>query len=533
MSNRDPSLGGMPPQLPEVYTAKAALIHDYMFGPGASRGLDDLTRVERAPQAIPIGAIGNAVHLLRNAVDAERGVGATLQLREYLTGPPTDLFALHAQADGIVEQFTRGCGDLDITDALVGVHLSVVRANDIAHEIGLERAGVQQRLDELLPGMILALVRRTNLDINDSDLLRNLNPLYERIFGNAAYEDWSAIDTLGAIATDRIYLARILHIAPFTQEAAAAGHGNAYNRPMNEAARRELDTHAAELIQRLHQLKQYPVVSFVVRSEQLGLPWDVVVVPPSAVTDEGQYAEGAVADFILQVPSEDRTDTAFRVEQLDDSRRVVTVGGAASDMRFRLHDDGSISHGLYCHNVPSNDTRDYFEVDNAGDAFTRLRGLFIALAFDAIVPDEAVPDSELKGSVAHAFRRPGEREPAPNRITQLLLRRRRALERASVSREQRQPQGWPRPRPHDVKGYIMKMREGYQARPSAIAEADAWHRAHNLPLSALSEGHTWVPPHRRAGEGPSVIYREASFRPTSETAQHLGALGMPRGKKRS
>lgn len=523
------------PQLPLLYEQKADLVHATL------NGLTEQA-LPTNPEAIanPLTVLANENRILQQPDSPEQQA-----VRRYLAGEDTDVFHLYSYGEQLVQglmtppktlplQIRKKVSPPDIADV---VNIAQACNAIFSHVQGTMPGGhdsrvVERARNELFPAALMAassslLFRRTDAQFSRDHLMQ----IYQRMMGDRAIPGWSTIDVIHAMLMDRVALQAVVSHGALSREAYEGGNRNYYNRPLNAEARHQLEVQTAEVIERLHLLKAYPVVSFEVKGEQLGLPWDIAVVPPLGDL-EGGYAEGAVADFMLLTPDDEHVNIAFQIERTDETGGgVVGIGDRAAVMRFRLHDDGRVTHGLRYHNIPNSQTEEMFRETGADDAFVKLRGLFTALAFDAVVPDEAVPDAQVRGSVAQSFRERGQ-EPPQDRVTKLLLRRRRALERANVGPRNRQPTGWPQTYTRERRGYVMRMREGYRARATAEHEAREWHRSRNLAFAGLQEHETWVPEKDMPTQGPEVVQRRAYFRENSETARHLGAIGLPRRRRR-
>jgi hypothetical protein len=525
MSNFDPTQSGVP-EVPPQFAEKAYWVRGLFEGEGA--------------RVVAGGGqyAANAMNMLLNAGEAMTpGDPTYTAIHDYLTGEPTDTFDLFNRADQFIESLTRNrdpervsLPPLDLADLLVTAHTFTRVLGNIGNDVPEQDSAVAiERGNTLLSAAFIAAVRRTTgLEWATT---QNLRPLYEALVGSRAMRPWNAFAILEGLVLSQGILGGAVRSGALSREHYDAGERNAYNRPLNENARNQLRAHSAEVIERLHLLRGYPLVSFEVAAEHVGLPWDIAVVPPLSDTGQGR-AEGAIADFIFMTPNQERSGTEFEFKSVDSVYQRVTIGGSAGYMRFRLHDDGRITHGLNYHNVPNPLTEEFLAQQGAGDAFERLRALFISLAFDAVVPDEAVPSKAVGGSVGQALIPPGEREPRDDRFIKMLLRRRQVLERAGLGPENRQPSGWPPRHVRERRGYIMRMRPGYTARPTAETEAREWHREHNIRFPGLNENETWVPEKDIPGLGPESVYRRAYFRSNSETARHLGNIGVRPGRRR-
>jgi hypothetical protein len=289
----------------------------------------------------------------------------------------------------------------------------------------------------------------------------------------------------------------------------------------------KLNDYAADTVERLHLLKAYGVTPFEVSSEKTRLPWDIAVVPPIDLQDDGEsrYAEGAVADFVFLDPADEQRDVRFRFDT-EGNATHVSMGDSQALLRLRLHDNGQISHGTVYHKIPNNHAEQAFTENYAGTAFQRLRGLLISFAFDALVPDEA--KSPAVKSVAVAMPERPE-QPSGQRITDMLLRRSRALKEAGVTARRPFPEGWQAPRT-DVSGYLRRLPDGARPRPTAEAEAGEYYNSLNVAFDGLPSGYTFTNAYQRGSELRPVTHRRARFRRTSNTAGYL--RNLPRRRNR-
>lgn len=296
---------------------------------------------------------------------------------------------------------------------------------------------------------------------------------------------------------------------------------NVYARKPAAGELERLNEKAADTLERLHLLKAYGITPFEVTAQQMQLPWDIAVMPPLDEHDiEGaSYAEGAIADFIFLPANVEREDILFHRENTKQGV-MMSVGGSDAVMRFRLHDNGNVSYGRRYHNMPDNFAQQTFDDLYAGPAFQRLRGLFVALAFDAVVPGDIVNSRQNGGSTAMAMQE-SPKDPMSKRITKLLLQRSKTLHKAGVSETNRRPEGWEYPVQVGVRGTQVKLPEGARARPTAEEEARQYYAQRNIAFSGLPEGYTFRRPYSRGAEGKPITYRRASFRRTSQTAHFL------------
>jgi len=298
----------------------------------------------------------------------------------------------------------------------------------------------------------------------------------------------------------------------------------AVDLPASEA--RTLSNVTAETMERLHLLKAYPITPFEVKADKLGLAWDIAVMP--AIDEKDQLEDGAIADFFFMFPNKERSslELQFRQDEEDEMVTKLVVGDRNEAFtRFRLHDNGQLSHGVNLRNEPSDLAERQFAEIKAWPAFVRLRSLMVALAFDAQVPEEVVSGPHVRGGVGQAI---GERPDVPltRRLTELVLRRQNALRMAGVSEHQRTARGWPQPQ-HHVRGHFVKLPSGASPRSTAEAEAREYYaEVLHRDFPGLPEGSTWRIAHEH-GTGPEqVVYRRARFRGGSLTAEYLASLGL-------
>jgi hypothetical protein len=298
-----------------------------------------------------------------------------------------------------------------------------------------------------------------------------------------------------------------------------------YARERSMTERDELDARGADTLEKLHLLRRYGVTPFEVPAEVIGLPYDIAVEPPLILDADGQptVAEGAVADFLFLPPGQERTGTGYTFQSSGEDERAqrISVGGASIVLRLRLHDNGQISNGFEFHNVPSDNTQKIFAENGATLAFEQIRGLMIALAFDALVPDTVVNSSSV-GSVPNTMRVPQQRSPG-SEITEMLLRRRRVLQQAGIRPGHTTPKEWEGPK-IGIGGYVKRLPEGSRARPTANQEAvDYFRQALGIDYPGLPENHTFVGPYDRR-VNREVSFRRARFRRDAETRRLLNNL---------
>ncbi len=350
----------------------------------------------------------------------------------------------------------------------------------------------------------------------------NLSKEYQKVF-DTEFSEWTAL--AGPVLANRFEIGNLIEAGELMTPQNIKQETK-YNKPLHPKELNKLNNAAADTIERLHLLKAYGISSFEVDGNKIGLPWDIAVVPPIEPLMTGDnvsldnYASGAVADFMFLKPNPERANTLFETRRSEDPKVTnISIGGQPSEMRFRLHDNGQISHGHMYHNIPSDLTEDAFNDYFAPHAFAQLRGLFIALAFDALVPTEVISGQHVRGSVASNFDN-NPNDPSHKQITDLLLQRAKALRTANVNERNREPRGWSAPQ-SPVRGYIKRLPEGTKARPQAEHEAREYYESINVRFDGLPEGYNFTKPHTRGTDQERVPYRKAKFRKDSATAVFL------------
>jgi hypothetical protein len=484
---------------------------------------------DAAEPATPEGValIENSLIIGRNSERMQQGT-LPQDLVTYLSSPqPYDRFETQDKSKVFASALIEDTNSFDMVDLVLALRASHHVATSIFSEAvtaAPSRGRVVNRFHDFRDAYLRELAQSVQFGLLLGDEELALSQLYTTLFRDHT-DPFEQQDTtrLQSMITDRIIIAELSLNGGLWQKPEGNG-ASEYSNPASPEELDQLNTQAAETLERLHLLKKYGVTPFEVPGERVRLPWDIAVVPPVDSQDnlaKGVHADGAIADFLFLSPEEDRSDLLFR-ETLDEGMKVITIGDAQPIMRFRLHDNGQLSHGLLIDNVPSDITERAFIESRAGDAFQRIRGLFIALAFDALVPDEVTTGGDVRGSVARTFReRP--QDPPEKRITELLLRRRKSLQRAGVSEKNRQPRGWPAPQER-VRGHVRKRPEGTRARPSADNEARAYHEAINVHFDGLKEDETFVKPHIRGTDQAPITYKKARFRSGSATANFTEKL---------
>lgn len=495
------------------YRKKAFFVTRYLDGanPVASEGVSMVSNAERM--------FKNREGILR------QGSPVRTELEGYFrSSDPPDNFVFQRYSADLTTALLQGTSSLDMVDLVVAIR----EANGIMFaSLGKGYSPAQlDRANSLREAYLRELVQSVAPKKLVGEDTYGVVEIYKDIFhpkeAISSISEREAMEVQG-IVRDRILIPELivqggLWVAPNGRRGESL-----YSHPSSKQELQTLNTAAADTIERLHLLKAYGIAPFEVSGERVGLPWDIAVVPPLEFEEDEahRYAEGAVADFMLLTPNPNRSDILLRYEKDDKKNTLqVSVGDSEESMRFRLHDNGQLSYGLQYHNIASDLSEQAFTEFLAGLAFQRLRGLFISLAFDALVPDDVVRGEDVRGSVASVL---GERQsPTAQNITDLLLRRRKALQRARVSENNRTPEGWEGPR-QEVGGYIRKLPEGTRARPTAEQEAREYYQSIGLAFDGLAEGYNFVGSYDRRALS-NTTYRRARFRSNSSTAEYLRTL---------
>lgn len=437
-----------------------------------------------------------------------------------------DPFSLEDKARHIVDTLLEGAGDsLDMADLFM-VHAGFRRLQFAAYdEINMpssQEKKTDQQVEELKMAVNQEIIRRVDPDKiaigREIDYQRTYDQVCEQQLDPALRQDLShELYGLQEEVWDHVLLDFFIPRYIVNENTAKTD----YNRPMSKVDKTNLDTAAAATMEGIHLLKTYGVTPMVIEGSKVGLSWDIAIVPPVPPSIDAPNPEGAVADFLFlwpKPPGEERTLMEMEQDPDDPMITSVTADGGGVLGRYRLHDDGHISYGGVVHNVPSDHTERQFSEGNADAAFTRLRSLFIAMAFDALVPEDVIRE-QAGGSVASQYNRP-DRRPSSEPLTALLLQRQRVLERAQVSDRNRQPTGWEWPT-KVIGGYMRKLPEGYKARPGAEDEARQYYKDRGWKFEGLPEGKTFVREFKR-GTGPArTTFRRAAFGPRSKTRGFL------------
>lgn len=468
----------------------------------------------------------NMITMSRNSRELlTSGSAAQQEVRRFISSASSDSFTTQEQSKAIVDQLLQSTEDMDNVDLVMACMLVDNALIDTIRDMSkrtLERAG--SRLVRLRTAVQQDLVQAVSPFKLVGDAIAPVAELHKGIFGAASAEAQDReLYVLQRLVRDRLTVSdMVIENGLWTKQDGEHGE-SPYSEPATDQEMHKLNNRAADTIEGLHLLKAYGVTPFEVRAAQIDFPWDIAVMPPNDMQGPGtevRHAEGAVADFYLLPPSENRQDIRMHFsDDLDKNFTMISLGDDNAVMRFRLHDNGQISYGHLLHNIPSDNAEKAFSDMLSGTAFQRMRGLFISLAFDAVVPDEVTQGRDIRGSVATTL---GEdrRQPLGQRIHTLLLRRRQALRRADVSERQREPKGWDGP-PTAVQGHFTRLPAGTRARPTAEAEAREYYESTDRPFNGLPEGHTFTIPHNRATKRGPVTYRRAHFRPTAATATYM------------
>lgn len=457
--------------------------------------------------------IQNALIISNNRMRLENSMPDFVgELRHVLhSAKDQDQFAYDDYGKRLAETMLQDTKDIDPIDLILAT-----QATDyfLIPLVGDTKSPNFQRVGSRYHELTDAYIQHFAAQVDVSTIVQtdSLPQLHAKIFPDQKSPE--SITIAEHVLNDRYLLEANIH-SNFIDDDAKAKR---YNNPLKDGEKRQINTVAADTIEQLHLLKAYPITAFEIKGDTVGLPWDVNIVAPLKELKAGEVperAEGAIADFLFTDPQEEKRSTNLEINHVDENTKI-TMGGAPTIMRFRLHDNGQISHGLYYHNIPSDVTEKYFKERHADDAFVRLRGLFIAIAFDAMVPYEVTTGPDVDGSVGSTFQRSKRNESSERTITELLLSRRRALRKTGVNEHQRQPKGWDAPKTQDVKGYFKQLLPGTRARSTAEEDARKYHEDNGLPFPGLPEGTTWVDGYKRSSS-KEVTYRQAKFRKGSAT----------------
>jgi hypothetical protein len=458
------------------------------------------------------------------------------RLKEYLspTNQP-DRFTIQDEGAALARTVLENVPEPDMIDVLCATKaVNIALLNTVKENVPDSQVPrVVQRFQDLRASYLQELVQAVPLNrlLGEGEL--DLEQVANNIFPDGA--TGIPMTELKSIIRDRIILGEVIIEGGFSQ--LLPNSDTPYGRPLPEEERTRMNNVAADTIEGIHLLKRYGVTSFDIPGSKVGLPWDIAVVPPldiqTSPTDKEtlpKYAEGAIVDILFLPPNPERSDIRLHSheETSPDGKRAIThisAGDSEAKMRFRLHDNGQITSGMFYHNVPSDLTEKMFQQSGALDAFQRIRGEIIALGSDATLPEEVTSGDEVRGSVAREYKRIKATTPE-KRITELLLRRRKALRKAKVTPEHPKPEGWVAPQ-SKVHGYVKTLPEETRARPTANAEATAYFASINVPFNGLQEGETFVNPHQRGTDLAPQRYHRARFRKTAATTIFLNELNKP------
>jgi hypothetical protein len=482
------------------------------------------------------GAIRNAL-IFSEAGQSPEMDRVLAETRNYLfKSGQVDIFEMQQHADRLVQTLIRNAGTIDMADLPLLCRQTVLLENDMLQ--GVSDAASKRSAEYLRQfdsAVVASVVHAVDAQHLLGDAIMPVEEMHQQVFGYPSeHIEHSRLVLAQRLIRDRLTISEMVVGASMYPEMPVGGQvfegTSPYAPQLSPKEADELNAAAADTMERLHLLRRFGVAPFEVDGETLGLPWDVAVTPPLAVKADGtpEYAEGAVADYLFLLPTE-HTDIQLQMTKTDSGVTIVKPGDAQAMMRFRLHDDGTISHGLGYHNTPGNLTQQTFEENGCGSAFQRLRGILIGLAFDAVVPDPVLRGPEVQTSVAEQLRRrPLSQEHATRRIADLLLRRRRALQTAGVRQGHSKPKGeeWQGPtRP--VEGYRRRLPEGTRRRPEAEREAHEYYSSLGIEFNGLEEGENFVKGHDRRMD-TEVQYRRAKFRRDSQTRQFMQSLAPER-----
>lgn len=429
-----------------------------------------------------------------------------------------DRFALEEKAKTIVDMLV-GNESLDLVDSVLSFSRYMITAGEVAkaaaeNDSSLDNDTILERMDPLTTAVAQEMIQRIPItELGDTHTVP-LSTIKKAVLQNMS-DDVAELhlQNLQAAITNRIALTEVI-IDGFSSLPGLPQSD--YNRPMNPGDRDKLNEAAAAAIEGIHIMKGHGITPMVVPGNSVGLPWDIAIVEPITRVD-GEGGEGALADFILLPPNQEHRHDLIEMKPSADNPKHTRViaGGGESYGRLRLHDNGQISQGYVIHNVPSDVTERQFADLLGGDGYERLRALLIAVAYDAVVPVDVV-NNETGGSVARQYNR---QPPNTERLVEIVLQRKRVLDRAQVSPQNRRPTGWEWPK-QVIGGYVKRLPEGCKARPTAAEEAQAYFDSKKIPFDGLPEGKTFVGEHKR-GTVENTVFRPAVFRPDSKTRQFL------------
>lgn len=458
----------------------------------------------------------------------EQGGEATKLVRDYLRRPGSqDRFAIQYHAKEIADATFEDTTAIDALDLITAIRGFEISCNPILDEYN----GSNDKLGDLVTAFEKEAVQRLSLKKEILMLGRHsLVDLYERAYpmdsdnpkAHGAIEH--ALRLAQFTAQDRLGIFTFIDYANMVNAGLIDAPQTPYNAPLSDKQRGLLRSNAAETIEGLHLLRAYGITPSVVPARRLRLPYDVVMLPP--VKDE-KYEEDALTDFYFveaqteQLPAPQLASIPSMEPGL---QQELTIDGRPSYLRLRLHANGQLSHGVVFHNVPGDITERSFADLQATNAYERINALCIALAYDSMVPEEVVRERS-GGSVASQMEAMLQQAPNTEVFIKLLLHRKRELQRAGVSRQNRQPRGWPLPI-QQIMGYTRRLQEGHSRTADAEEEARRHYESLGQKFTGLPDGITFARSHTR-GTGPEQVrYRESYFRRTSRTAHFLGASGI-------
>jgi hypothetical protein len=438
----------------------------------------------------------------------------------------SDPIRLQEFAEQFVEQITHGVPKLDLSDMILAAGaISFVIAKTWEDNVrkpmsDSERQKITNNTSTLITACVQEVLRLVPMERLAGEDEVSLNPLGQRIFG-VSIEDDAVFKRLKWAIMDRIKLGEFYIRGDFdTRSNRPAAEQTPYNRPLAAPERNRLNNVAADTIEELFALKAYGIVPFIVDGRDLGLPFDIVVTPPLSGNASYDFSSpGILADFHFTIPTkghqEEGGELIRYVEDSEQNLVSIDVGRAPMIGHFRLYDDGQLTYGDLVEKAPCGMATEKYSAEfNCLDAFTRLRGLFIALVFDAVVPDDVVAQGRAPRSVAATLR--PEEHPLDERVTDILLRRRESLQRAGGGRGQGAPRNWPLPR-MDVGGYIKRLPENCRARPTAEQDARDYYASIRVAFEGLPEGYTFTGPYTRNKTSTRTVTHRAKFRPSSAT----------------
>jgi hypothetical protein len=444
------------------------------------------------------------------------------QLKRYLTGPKKpDRFAIQEATEAFVASILDGTEKVDMVDvtlATIVAERTVARIANEATSSQLPR--LTERFADFESGYELALVHAVDYENVFNDSVMPMADMYKNAASLSELSSHEAhvLDRTQRMATDRLELTNLIIGGGLGTRPNLSHEPNEYGLPSKPGELERLDARAADVIEKLQLIKAYGVRPMEVSAADTGLPWSMVLTPPFDLSSGvPEYAEGAIADFLIVDPGRPSTDMKVTYEQLPTGQTEIKFGDVLPRSRLRLHDNGQLSYGVTLHNVPNDGIAAVFDECSAKPALRRLRGLLIATASDALVPREVT-----QGTVAETLRRGRSSEPVERRIIDVLLQRNKVLDRAGVSERNPMPQGWEGPT-QEIGGYVRRLPPGQHARPEAEAEARRYYEGINVEFKGLPQGHNFIKPYNTPIAAQAVIHR-ARFRNDSITNEFLRNL---------